>query len=209
MKVALDRDLINRIESLLPEYITSERYQHTLGVKQEAIKLSRLYKGNSFKAECASLLHDVARDLPLEVMQSILKEEEEYYKSELEPGVINDPLLLHPLVGAIIARKRFGVQDREILKSIELHTTGDSSMSTLDKIVFVADYIEPGRNFRGVKEARKLACKNLDMAVIYIFKSVLKHLLTERRYICIKTISGYNDLILKNIDNRKYFFSEK
>jgi len=195
MKVTQESDLISKIESHLPEYITPERYKHTMGVREEAIKLSCLYKGDIFKVECASLLHDVARDLPLEVMQSIFREDRLTFSSKLESNIINNPLLLHPIVGSIIARKRFGIKDREILRSIEIHTTGDCSMNLLDKILFVADYIEPERQFRGVVKARKLAYKNLDMAVWYIFRSLLRHLLIEQRYICIKTVLGYNEMV--------------
>jgi HD superfamily phosphohydrolase YqeK len=81
------------------------------------------------------------------------------------------------------------------LHSIELHTTGDAGMSILDKVVFVADYIEPNRSFRGVQTARKIAKRNLDETVLYIFSAMLRTLAQRKTFICSNTLLGYNELI--------------
>jgi len=186
---------LNEFEKSIKEYLSNKTYKHALGVKDTAIKLSEIYGCSKEKAETASLLHDIARDIPLSNMRQILKESG-FWSSSHSP-VVEDPLLLHAYAGKIIAKQRFGTQDEEVLKSIELHTTGGESMSVLDKVIFVADFIEPGRAFYGVEKARILAYKNLDKTVLYIYKFILRHLLSRELFICKNTLLGYNEIIMK------------
>lgn len=191
---------MNNLKKRLPDYMSKERYDHTLSVRETAVELARLYSCDQGKAELASLLHDIARDMPFEDMKRMFNESR---SGCADPELIaSDPLLLHGYVGRIIAEKEFDVYDREILRSIELHTTGGRSMSLLDKIVFVADYIEPGRAFRGVKSARSLAYKNIDEAVLSILKSTLRSLLKRDRVIYPDAVLCYNELLLKHLEDR-------
>jgi predicted HD superfamily hydrolase involved in NAD metabolism len=157
--------------------------------------LCRQYHCNQKKAEVAALLHDIARDLPVGKMVEIL-EGEGFWESE-HRGVAHNPLLLHAHAGKVIACRDFEVKDREILRSIELHTTGGESMGLLDKIIFVADFTEPGRRFRGVDKARQLACRDLDKAVLYIYRFILLRLLKKEVFICQNTFLGYNEIVLE------------
>ncbi|MBN2325186.1 MAG: bis(5'-nucleosyl)-tetraphosphatase (symmetrical) YqeK [Spirochaetes bacterium] len=116
------------------------------------------------------------------------------------PSLFNDVVfrstgLLHAYAGKVIACRDFGISDEEVLHSIELHTTGGEGMSVLDKVVFVADYTEPTRSFRGVQTARRIAKRDLDEAVLYIFGSMLRMLVQKKSYICGNTLLGYNELI--------------
>lgn len=179
----------------IKEYITEERFRHSIGVMDTAVRLAGIYGCKEDKVEIASLLHDVARDMPLEKMQYIIRKKGlDFRDSEV---IMNDPLLLHGYTGKVIAEERFDIHDQEILRSIELHTTGGECMSLLDKVLFVADYIESGRAFIGVKKARILAYRNIDSAALYIFKSLLIHLLRKGVFICKNTLLGYNELIMK------------
>jgi predicted HD superfamily hydrolase involved in NAD metabolism len=175
--------------------LTEKRYLHTLGVRDTALILCRQYQCDPKKAEVAALLHDIAQDLPVEKMVELL-EGEGFWRSG-HRGVEQNPLLLHAHAGKVIARREFEVKDEEILRSIELHTTGGESMSLLDKIIFVADFTEPGRTFRGVSKARQISCRDLDRAVLYIYRFILLHLLKQEVFICQNTFLGYNEIVLE------------
>jgi len=141
----------------------------------------------------ASLLHDIARDLPDHELFRIIREEEpKRVFSEVERS---RPVLLHGLAGSLIARREFHVQDAEVLRSIERHTTGAAGMSLLERIVFVADYIEPGRSMEGVREARVLAGSDLKGAMLVILKSVFRYLLDKNRVIATDGVEAYNQII--------------
>ncbi|UCB45426.1 MAG: bis(5'-nucleosyl)-tetraphosphatase (symmetrical) YqeK [Spirochaetota bacterium] len=182
------------IEKGIRSYITEERFSHSQGVRDTAVSLAIRYQCDEEKASIAALLHDVARDLSLERMQRIVKSNcGAIYASDI---VFNNPGLLHARAGRIIAQEEFDVQDEDILQSIELHTTGGEGMSLLNKVVFIADYTEPGRKFRGVGEARKLARRSIDETVLYIFKSMISKLIQKGVYICKETLLGYNEHVL-------------
>jgi predicted HD superfamily hydrolase involved in NAD metabolism len=182
------------IEKGIRHWITEKRFSHSKGVRDTAVSLATHYRCDEEKASIAALLHDVARDLPLDRMQRIVKEG--------TGGLIgsdvmyNSPGLLHARAGRIIAHEKFGILDEAILQSIELHTTGGEGMSLLNKVVFAADYTEPGRRFRGVGVARKLARRSLDDTMLYIFKSMISKLILKGVYICKETLLGYNDHVL-------------
>jgi predicted HD superfamily hydrolase involved in NAD metabolism len=186
---------LTELERRIRGYIAEKRFQHTLGVRDTALRLSRTNGVSSEKAQTAALLHDVARDFPIEVMRGILRQTGAW--SVKFDDFSDNPLLLHPYAGRVIAQTEFGVEDEEILRSIELHTTGGSSMGALEKVIFVSDFIEPGRDFHGVETARRLASKSLDETILYIYKFMLRHLLKKGLFICKNTLLGYNEIILK------------
>ncbi len=208
-----------QLKRAVKERVTKGRYLHSEGVQDTAVLLAGKYGCDTKKAGTAAILHDVARDLPLQTMQRIalmgcmVKTNQE---AEMTPGLftaqrvigknhattMNDTEavfqnrgLLHAYAGRVIACRDFGISDEEVLHSIELHTTGDAGMSILDKVVFVADYIEPNRSFRGVQTARKIAKRNLDETVLYIFSAMLRTLAQRKTFICSNTLLGYNELI--------------
>jgi predicted HD superfamily hydrolase involved in NAD metabolism len=184
------------IQKKLEKIMLYERYDHSLRVRDAALRLAELYNCSKEKVEIASLLHDVARDMPLDEMQAILKKSGSH--SDFSDPEYQSHQLLHARVGKEIAEKQFGIKDAEILRSIELHTTGGESMSVLDKVLFVADFIEPGRTFSGVDECRALAFNDLDKAVLYIYKFLIVNLLEREHFICESTLQGYNDLVRKS-----------
>jgi predicted HD superfamily hydrolase involved in NAD metabolism len=169
------------IQIKLEKIMLRERFEHSLRVRDTALSLAALNNCSSEKAEVASLLHDVARDMPLDDMQDILIKSGSH--TDMSDPIFQSHQLLHAFVGREIAEKEFGIEDAEILRSIELHTTGGESMSVLDKVLFVADFIEPGRSFSGVDEGRELAYNDLDKAVLYIFKFIIANLLKRELFI--------------------------
>ncbi len=183
------------INQRVRKFLTQERWKHTVGVRDTAVKLAEQYGCDVEKAEVAALLHDIARDFSVDRMVKILQDNNP--EKKLPEKYLNEPLVLHGQAGRVIAENQFGIHDAEILKSIELHTTGGPSMSLLDRILFVADYIEPGRTMRGVKTARRLASRDLEGAMIYILKSIFRYLLAEDRSIIEDTLYAYNEINLK------------
>ncbi|WP_430598121.1 bis(5'-nucleosyl)-tetraphosphatase (symmetrical) YqeK [Enterococcus sp. AZ177] len=177
-------------EELMQEvqmHMSERRFQHVLGVEETAIALAAKYGASEEKASIAALTHDYAKERPDEEFEMII----------LRDGYNQDLLnygnaIWHGLVGASMVQRELGIEDEEILEAIRLHTTGAAKMSLLDKIIYVADYIEPGRNFPGVNEARELALVDLDETVAYETKHTLLHLIEKEQKIYPKTIETYN-----------------
>lgn len=177
-------------EELMQEvqmHMSERRFQHVLGVEETAVALAAKYGASEEKASIAALTHDYAKERPNEEFEMIIQRDG-YDQELLHYG----NAIWHGLVGASMVQRELGINDEEILEAIRLHTTGAAKMSLLDKIIYVADYIEPGRNFPGVKEARELALVDLDEAVAYETKHTLLHLIEQEQKIYPKTIETYN-----------------
>ncbi len=144
---------------------TPIRLHHTMGVIDEAISLSRKYKADPLKAKIAAALHDITKNEPLEWHKEIISK---YYG--IEYLSLYPTGAYHSLSGRVYAEKELNIDDIDILLAIENHTLGRPNMSTLEKIIFIADFIEPSRDSYESEVAKKLAYKNLDMALIYIMK---------------------------------------
>lgn len=170
---------MKKIKKYLKKHLTKERYHHTVGVAYTAMSMAMKYNpqpdNNEFmiKAEIAGLLHDCAKCMDNDKKIRICnKNQISYSKIEAE-----NPYLLHGKVGAYIARKEFDILDEDILNAIIWHTTGRPDMSLLEKIIFVADYIEPSRRpIHELNLIRQLAFTDIDQAVIKILENTLKYL---------------------------------
>ena len=150
-----------------------KRFEHTLGVAYTAAALAMRYDCDVKKAQTAGLLHDCAKCLSDEKRLSICKKNK-IPVTELER---KNPFLLHAKVGAYLAKEKYGIKDPDILNAVRSHTTGRQYMSLLEKIVFVADYIEPGRKSApNLTAIRKLAFVNLDEALLKILEDTLSYL---------------------------------
>lgn len=180
-------DAIELVKKELPE----KRFNHTIGVMETSVKLAEKYHGDVEKAELAAILHDIAKYWSRETMTTIIKE------SDISDELLNYHLSLwHAHVGADYMNKH-GVHDEEIIWAIRYHTTGRKGMTLLEKIVFLADYIEPGRRFPGVEDVRELAEKNLDAAVVQALMNTMTLLIDRKQQIHPDTVDAYNDLVKK------------
>jgi predicted HD superfamily hydrolase involved in NAD metabolism len=178
--------LMEAVQSQMP----SKRWQHTLGVMQTAVQLAEQYGADPVKADLAAILHDVSKYWPIEKLEAIVREQN--MPAEL---LLFDPQLLHAPVGAYVAEMEYGIHDGEVLDAIRYHTSGRERMTLLDKVVCLADYIEPGRDYPTVNEIRKLAESNLNQALIAGFDSTIQFLLQKGKRIFPLTVSARNDLI--------------
>lgn len=163
---------IEKYKSKLKKLIPEKRYNHSLNVMNTAMELAHLYNVDVKKAQLAGLLHDSAKGLTLEEMKKLAKEN----KTKIPKAFLNAPPTVHAFVGKIVANKTFGIEDEEILEAITKHTTGTKNMSQLDKIIFLADYIEPDRTQPGVEEVRELAQIDLNKAVLKALNNSIDYL---------------------------------
>lgn len=149
------------------------RYQHTLGVMYTCASLAMRYDADIQQAMLAGLLHDCAKCIP-NSKKLKLCEKHNIQMTEVER---RNPFLLHAKLGAFLAMHEYKVQDKSVISAILNHTTGKPEMSLLDKIVYVADYIEPGRDKApNLPEIRKLAFVDLDLTLYRILHDTLSYL---------------------------------
>lgn len=151
----------------------SSRYEHTLGVEYTSAALAMRYGANIEEAQLAGLLHDCAKCLTDEELLEFC----EKHHIPVTDTERRTPFLLHGKVGGYMAGKKYGVNDQGVINAIVCHTTGKPGMTLLEKIVFIADYIEPGRKrAKGLAELRELAFRDLDAALLRVLENTLEHL---------------------------------
>lgn len=183
---------MNREQALecVKTQLTEHRYTHTIGVMETSISLAETYGADVEKAELAAIFHDYAKFRPLEEMKEIiLREKMPLMLLEYSPE------LWHAPVGAFLVEKEVGISDRDVLSAIKFHTSGRADMTLLEKVVYVADYIEPGRRFPGVDEVRDLAKDSLDLALIQAVKNTVIFLMKKNQPVYPETMETYNFLI--------------
>ncbi len=164
---------LKKLRRAMEKIQDGKRFEHTLGVEYTAAALAMRYDCDVRKAQIAGLLHDCAKCLTDEKRLSICRK----HKIPITTVEKKNPFLLHAKVGAYLARNKYGIKNQDILNAICNHTTGRQNMSTLEKIVFIADYIEPGRTHApNLAEIRKLAFVDLDKAFLRILKDTLDYL---------------------------------
>lgn len=156
-------------EDMVRRTLSPKRFQHTMNVKNLAVRMAQHYGVDTEKAALAAILHDSAKELPrtelLQIMQdnAIIKKDTQ---NRPEP-------VWHGICAAILAKTQWNVQDEEILSAIACHTTGKENMSKLDKILFLADMTSAERDYPGVEELRSLEMRNLDKAMIQALKMTI------------------------------------
>jgi predicted HD superfamily hydrolase involved in NAD metabolism len=173
--------------------LDKDRYEHTLGVMYTAASLAMRYDEDIEKALIAGLLHDCAKCLSGDTKIKLCKK----YHLNVSEVEKENPSLLHAKLGAFLAAKKYHIKDKDIINAIASHTTGCPHMSLLDKIIYIADYIEPGRKeLPNMAEVRKLAFTDIDACLYRILKDSLEYLtgmnvpidpMTEKTYLYYKS----------------------
>ncbi|GCL68253.1 hydrolase [Veillonella tobetsuensis] len=180
---------IKEIETDLSNKLSKKRFIHTLGVVNSAMYLAQKYGANIENAHLAALLHDCAKEIPLLEMRDLVA------NLPCDQDMLHSGALLHGLAGMVLANTQYGVTNPDILEAIRVHTTGKENMSKLDKIIFLADYIEPNRKFPGVNDIRLAAEQSLDAGVLCGFDMTIRHLIDRGDSIYPLTILSRNDLL--------------
>ena len=188
---------VSEMKTKLSETLSERRYLHSLGVADEAKKLAAVYGENEERSYLAGLLHDCAKELPPENMADILLDK---YNVETDELARIMPKLLHGPLGACMAKDEYGVDDDGIYDAIWCHTTGKPDMTLLEKIIYIADYIEPLREFDGVDDLRRLAYENMDKAIILGIDMTISDLIERGLALYPETIDARNYLILNGRD---------
>ena len=185
-------DFIIKIKEYLEKKLDSERYEHTLGVSFTAAALAMKYGMDVYTAEIAGLLHDCGKqDSGKKLIEKCRKE-----KVELSEDTLMSPSVVHGKYGAYLARKQFGIEDPDIINSISYHTTGRPEMSMLEKIIFIADYIEPMRSeeeLENLRYVRSEAFSDLDHTMAVILHDNLEYLRSQQdKYIHRDTLDAFD-----------------
>jgi predicted HD superfamily hydrolase involved in NAD metabolism len=181
--------LMEAVRAQMPE----RRWQHTLGVMETAVKLAKRYGADPAKADLAAILHDVCKYWPVEKQADAVRRSPELPQDMLD----YDKELWHAPAAAAVARSEYGVTDPEVLDAILYHTSGRERMTLLDKIVCLADYIEPGRDFPNVHKIRELAEHSVEKALVAGFDSTISFLLQQGKRIYPLTVLARNGLIME------------
>ena len=186
------------IKKWLKQNLNEERYMHTLGTAQCAKELAKKYSLNEEKAYLAGLLHDCAKCFSNDKLLDII-----HKHLDVEECEMLNYKTLHAPVSAYIAEKEFNVTDKEILSAIRWHTLGKIDMTDFEKIVFLADKIEP--NTREKEYSEKILQilneeNGLNKALLICYKETIKSLVKRDLKICILTVDIYNKLqdLVKN-----------
>ena len=164
------------IRKELKKKLKKERFEHTVGVMYTAASLAMCYGADIQKALTAGLLHDCGKYCPAEEQIRLCGR----YGIKLTRSELEMPALIHARLGAYLAEREYGIKDREILDAVTYHTTGRPDMSMLEKIIYIADYMEPGRDeLPNMAEVRRLAFHDLDGCLYRILKDSLAYLKTR------------------------------
>ena len=168
------------------EYIeknfSEKRKIHTEGVRQTAMMLAQQYGGGdpelARKAELAALYHDMYRGVPVDVLNYYVKHlnlDEKRYKDNAN--------LAHGKIAAVVIQRDFEEKDQDIINAVSYHTTGRPEMSLLEKIIYIADAVEPNRNYPGVQNLRQILEEDLDLAVLQSLTNTINYVRSEKKFL--------------------------
>ena len=169
---------MEELEQVVIDLLNPNRVKHVLGCRDTAAELARVWGADETDAARAGLLHDITKALDGPLQLTLCRE----YGKVLDEFSENNPKTLHALTGSLVAERIFG-ENEAVVKAIESHTTGKPAMNTLEKIIYVADYMEPNRDFPGVEELRRLAYTDLDGALKLGLEMTLAMLKQQKRQI--------------------------
>lgn len=184
---------VEEIKKQLEKALSPKRYIHSVNVMETAVSLAKRYGEDAGKAALAGLLHDCARDIKADEAIRLC---EKY-------GIIVDnvsrmqPELLHGRLGEKLAAELYGIGDPQVLKAIAVHTMGCPDMGLLERIIFVADYIEPARTYPGAETMREEAFDDLDRAVLTGVDSTIKYVVGKGGLLHTDTIETRNWILMK------------
>lgn len=181
-------DLLAKIETQLK----SKRFEHVKRVEQTALHYAKQVQVDAEKASIAGLIHDYAKQRPDQDFIQTIK------ACQLDSELLNwGNAVWHGVVGAELIKQELGIYDEDILDAVRYHTTGNAVMTPLAQLIYMADYIEPGRDFDGVKQARKLMDHDMKEAVAFQTKHTLSYLIDTNRPVYPQTLSTYNAFVPK------------
>lgn len=178
-------------KEILKKRLSAKRYTHSVGVANTAAKLAGMFQYPMDKAYLAGLLHDYAKDLNGSQLLEIAQE----YGLIQDPVEILRPDLLHGPVAAFLLKKEGMITDPQILHAIQYHTTGYPEMDWLARLIYVADYIEPGREFPGVERLRQISYKDINLGMLAGLDHTMRFLIEQGGFLHPYSVQIRNRLI--------------
>lgn len=176
----MDVENIEYIKAYIKQNMSKYRYKHTLGVANTAKELANIYGINESNAMVAALLHDLAKESSNSEKRKFCKE----HSIPLDEYLDKNISLSHGIIAAYIAKDQFDIQEEEVLLAISNHTLGRKNMCDLEKIIYLADIIEPSRStYPGLESLRKLAYQDLNKAMQAAIKSNIDYLNSSNKQI--------------------------
>ena len=163
----------NELKEIVKSKMSLKRFTHTLGVVEMSEKLAKIYNANIQKCKVAALLHDICKEMDMEYIKNICKNN---FINELSEEDLENNEILHGFAGSYYVKTELGINDKEILNAIKYHTIGAKNMTLVEKIVYIADAIEYGRNYPSVVEIREETFKNLDKGILMEIEHKEKYL---------------------------------
>ncbi|MGL4980352.1 MAG: bis(5'-nucleosyl)-tetraphosphatase (symmetrical) YqeK [Fusobacteriaceae bacterium] len=185
--------LLDQIQNDLKSRVSLKRYNHVLGVVKTAEELAEYYNISQKKAKIAALLHDIMKEEKLDFLNEICSQLD--FKEIQKHSNSNE--ILHGFAAAEYSKQKYGIKDEEILNAVRYHTIGRKDMGILEKIIYIADGIEPGREYENVDKIRELAFKNLDEAILFEVNQKIIYLIKADKIIHINALKMRNDLLKK------------
>lgn len=178
----------DKMEYKLKKELDRQRFEHTLGVEQTARQMARVFGENEEKAALAGLLHDCAKCMPLSQMIKAARH------ADVDPVMKESKALMHAVAGRCVAQEVYGVQDEDVLGAIRWHTTGHAGMTRLEKIIYLADVIEPNRkSYPGLEDLRALCMQDLDGAMHTALRQSLEHVREQGKTLHPDTLAALAD----------------
>ena len=161
------------LKEIVKSKMSLKRFTHTLGVVEMSEKLAKTYNADIEKCKVAALLHDICKEMDMEYIKNICKNN---FMNELSEEDLENNEILHGFAGAYYVKNELGIDDKEILSAIKYHTVGEKNMTLVEKIVYIADAIEYGRNYPSVVKIREETFKNLDRGILMEIEHKEKYL---------------------------------
>ena len=165
---------------IIKPMLTQKRFEHSLNVSEEAVKLAKKYGADTEKAELAGLLHDILKDTPPEKQLKILAD----FGIIMSDVELSAKKFWHAISGAVYIKHVLHIEDEDVYNAVRYHTTGRKNMTLLEKVIFIADFISKDRNY-----------KSLDKAIVEGIAFTITELAKDRAPIVPETIDAYNDAV--------------
>lgn len=181
---------IEEMKKILKESLPLKRYKHSVAVYETALEFASVHGLDMEKVGVSALLHDCGREVPGRESLAMAAK----LGIEVDETEKNQPILLHAKLGVYYAQHKYGVTDKEILDGILYHTTGAPDMTPLAMAVYLADLLEPTRDFPGINKMRQLAKEDMEKAMMCAYGQTIRYLLEYDLLIHPNCIYGYNQL---------------
>lgn len=189
----IDKKIIGKYKVYLKEHLSRKRYTHSINVAGAAKILAERYDCDSDKAYLAGLVHDCAKEMPVDELKTIV-EHSPLNVSEIEKNTV---ALYHSIAGAELIQTAFDIHDNEIIDAVRYHTVACGNMAKLSAIIYLADLISDDRDYKDVKRMRKYAETDLDLAMFEALRFSITDSVSKGNTIPLCTLEAYNDYARK------------